>query len=316
MRARAGLWARLAASAALVALLLWKVDAAAVGRQLASASAAGVALVVLLHTADRLLMAVKWRGLLVARGLDPGLGEAVRAYYVSSFAGVFLPMTVGADLVRVGALRRAHVATRHVVASIALERLLGALAQALFCLVSVGLLVALRLRLRLPVGTLALAAALLLVAATLALPLSFRLATALAAAWSEADGLRGRLAELAHTYAAWRDQPAALRRFFLLTLLEGLLPITTYAAAAWALGVPVAWLQLVALVPLVYLLARLPVSVAGIGVEQGSYTAAAAALFGQPEAAAAAVSFLVSPIALLVALTPGALAWLWRRDHR
>ena len=49
-------------------------------------------------------MAWKWWLLVRSRDAALGLWAAVRAYYLASFAGYFLPMTVGADAVRIGAL--------------------------------------------------------------------------------------------------------------------------------------------------------------------------------------------------------------------
>ena len=100
--------------------------------------------VVALATLDRLLMAWKWWLLVRSRDASLGLWAAVRAYYLASFAGYFLPMTVGADAVRIGALAGTS-RTAVLVASVVLERLIGALAQAVLAVLSVGTLVTLGL---------------------------------------------------------------------------------------------------------------------------------------------------------------------------
>ena len=71
--------------------------------------------------------------------------------------------------------------------------------------------------------------------------------------------------------------------------------------------------ELAAVVPVVYLVARLPISAAGIGVEQGGFAYAATWLGLMAHAPAAAISFLVSPITLLIALLPGLAAWVRAR---
>jgi uncharacterized membrane protein YbhN (UPF0104 family) len=312
-----GLVLRAALSLGLVAVVVWWVGPSQLRESLAGASPGWVLVVIGLHTGDRLLMSYKWHRLLRVRQLPVGLGEAVRAYYVSSFAGVFLPMTVGADLVRVAAMRDSRVPSRTVIASIALERGLGALSQAVFCALSLGLIVALRLDADVSVGWLGAAVAALLVLLTTLLPLSFRLASELAARLGDRPGIGGKLAGLAAEYADWRAHPREIWVFLALTFLEGFFPIVTYLAAARALGVETSLIEMTALVPLVYLLARLPVSVAGIGVEQTSFVVAAATVLGMAAANAAAISFLVSPITLLIALLPGALAYVHvRRQSR
>lgn len=311
---RLGVALRIGASLALLAGVLWWANPREVAAKLVDVSLLGLLSVVLLHTGDRLLMAYKWRRLLRARDLPIGLGEAIRAYYVSSFAGMFLPMTVGADLVRLGAMRRSEISSSNMVASIAIERALGAVSQALFCLLSLGLIAGLRLKLAIPFTGLAALVGAMVVVLTLAMPLSFRLAAIADERWSGRQGLLAKLAGLAREYAAWQQHPREIWLFLLLTLLEGFFPIITYVAAAWALGVPTTVVEMTAVVPIVYLFARLPVSLGGLGAEQVGFVAAAA-LVGIGTDSAAAVSFLVV-FALLVALVPGALAWLLARGER
>lgn len=314
MTRRAGTIVRVGSSLALVGLVVWWAGGAELGGTLAGVGLGGLAGVAALHTGDRLLMAFKWQRLLAARGLGLPLGQAIRAYYVSSFAGVFLPMTVGADVVRVAALRGGPIGSGTLIASIAVERAIGAVSQAVFCAVSLGLIVAIRAGSEVPVGALAGIVATALLALTLALRVSFGSAEWLASALGERPGLLGKLASLADEYASWRRHPRAIRTFFWLTILEGLFPILTYRVAAAAIGVEVTVVEMAAVVPLVYLLARLPfLGIAGVGPEQAGFAVAAAALVGLTPADGAAISFLVSPIALLLALLPGAVAYVMMR---
>lgn len=315
MQRRLSLALRIGLSLALVALAVWWVDTAELRTALGRLTFWSLLPVVAMHTGDRLLMAFKWQRLLAARHGGLGLAEATRAYYVSSFAGVFLPMTVGADLVRVGALRNHRIGSGRLVASIVVERALGAVSQALFALLAVALVVALQLRADVPFGWLAAALALGTMAALAAIPLSFRLAHRLADRWEEHEGTMAKVGRLAREYAGWRAYPGPMRTFFLLTLLEGLFPIATYWVAARALGIAADAVELTATVPLVYLLARLPVSFGGLGGEQAGFAAAAATVGVMSAAQALAVSAVVSPFALLVALLPGAALWLVQRGR-
>lgn len=310
MTRRPGPASRIAVSVALMAAVVWWVGPADLWGSLRRVSLGGFVAVVLVHTGDRLLMAFKWQRLLQVRA--PGLtaGEAVRAYYVSSFAGFFLPMTVGADLVRVSALHGGAVESRPLIASIAMERTVGAVSQTLYCALSVVLLVVLQLGTRVPVAWLATAVIGMIVLAAVGLPLSFWLARGVDARLATSAGVAGKLAGLAREYASWQDHPQAIRQFFLLTLIEGLFPILSYLAAARALGVPASLVEMTAVVPLVYLISRMPIGVGGIGAEQTSFAGSAALLLGMAADDAAAISFLVSPLALLVALLPGAVAYV------
>ena len=150
-----------------------------IGARLGAANPLLMLGVVTLATVDRLLMAWKWWLLVRGRDATLGLWAAIRAYYLASFVGYFLPMTVGADAVRVGALARGG-RTAVLVASVVLERLIGALAQAVLAVLSVATLVSLGLGAQVgPAQRWALLAAVAL--AFLAFPFSFPVARWLAA---------------------------------------------------------------------------------------------------------------------------------------
>ena len=170
-RGRRGLRLRIAVSLALLLLLVLFVDWGRLGARLSSADPILMLAVVALATADRLLMAWKWWLLVRSRDAALGLWAAVRAYYLASFAGYFLPMTVGADAVRIGALAGTS-RPAVLVASVVLERLIGALAQAVLAGLSVVTLVTLGLGARVgPAERWGMGAAVVLAFA--AFPLSF-----------------------------------------------------------------------------------------------------------------------------------------------
>lgn len=85
------------------------------------------------------------RLLVVCRGLDLGHLGALRAYYVASFAGCFLPSTAGADAMRVAAISGPSRPSAEAAASVVVERALGFVAAACAALLSLGLLAGLAL---------------------------------------------------------------------------------------------------------------------------------------------------------------------------
>lgn len=300
---------RVLVSAALIVALLVFVDVREVFSMLLAASPAMLVVLIALHTADRVLMAFKWWLLLEAEKLGVGLSEAIRAYYISSFAGLFLPMTVGADIVRTVTMRHARQ-TAKIIATIVVERSIGALAQ--FALVGLSLLVIVQLGLAGPeamdttrLGTYIVVILLLL---AICLPLSFTVARRVARAWKGAGGVSDKLAELAAAYAGYSRHRGTLWTFLGLTVLEGFLPVTIHYYAAMALGLDVPYYVFVAIVPIAFLVARLPISLGGIGVQEGSFVALALIL-GFERDHAFAIAF-VSQITLVVALIPGAAAYL------
>jgi hypothetical protein len=283
------------------------VDRAELVRRLGGADPAWVLGIVGLVTADRLLMAWKWWLLVRGREAAVSLWAAVRTYYLASFAGFFLPMTLGADAVRVAALA-GEGRTAGLVASVVLERALGALAQGVLALVAVGALVALGLGATIGPRERWMAAG-VLVAAFLAFPLSFPLAGRAAGRLQAVGGWRGTLRALAAAYAGYAEAAGLVLVFFGLTLLEGCIPVVYHYMAGRALGLDLGFSLFVATVPLVFLVARLPVSLGGIGVLETSFVYLAGLLgLGRTEALSIA---LLAEAVVVVSLSPGALVYLF-----
>jgi uncharacterized protein (TIRG00374 family) len=123
-RTRVGLEA--AASAGILALLLWLSDPRSIWDTLSAADGSWFLAAVVLNTATVPLMAFRWKLLLAAKGLtDISLGWLTRTYFVALFAGQFLPAAIGGDAVRAVELgRRSHDAPE-AVASVLIDRLVG-----------------------------------------------------------------------------------------------------------------------------------------------------------------------------------------------
>jgi hypothetical protein len=303
---RRGFRLRLAVSLTLLFLLALFVDWGRFGARLAAANPLLMVGVVALATADRLLMAWKWWLLVRSRDVTLGLWAAIRAYYLASFVGYFLPMTVGADAVRVGALARAG-RTAVLVASVVLERVIGALAQAVLAGLSVATLVSLGLGAQVGPGERwALGAPVAL--AFLAFPFTFPVARWLAIRLGSRSGWCGALRALAEQYAGYGASTGLLCVFFGLTLLEGVVPVVIHYTSGRALGIDPGWTFYIATVPLVYLVARLPVSIGGLGFLELSFVSLAG-LLGVGWTDAFAIAGLATAL-YLTALIPGAFLYL------
>jgi glycosyltransferase 2 family protein len=303
---RRGLGLRIAVSFALLLLLALFVDWGRLGARLGAANPILVLAVVALATLDRCLMAWKWWLLVRSRDANLGLWATMRAYYLASFAGYFLPMTVGADAVRVGALAGTS-RPAVLVASVVLERLIGALAQAVLAGLSVATLVTLGFGARVgPAERWGLGAVVALAFA--AFPFSFPAARWVAARLGSGGGWRRALRVLAEQYAGYGGSTGLLCVFFALTLIEGGFPVVIHYAAGRALALNPGWSFYIATVPLVYLVARLPVSLGGLGFLELSFVTLAGFL-GVSLTDAFAITGLATAL-YLVALVPGAVLYL------
>ena len=271
---------RLTLGLGLLALILYFVDLREVVAVVTALEPWYLVAVLAVMYLDRALMAYKWRPLLRDAGVHLPYSVLLRSYLIAPLAAIFLPSTVGGDLFRLYHLSRYKVDTRAVLASIVVERVIGFVAM--LAVVGVGVGLGLYLlsdrweELAAIVGALAVA---LLLGAGLALVLvgvAFggvrRLVDRVAARLARYP-LVGKLHQVYTLYTQYLNRRRTLAVVFAWTLLEQMAPVVSVFILAQALHVNVSFLQLVAIVPLVLLAARMPVSLDGLGVMEGMYVA-------------------------------------------
>jgi uncharacterized membrane protein YbhN (UPF0104 family) len=147
-----------------------------------------------------------------------------------------------------------------------------------------------------------------MVAAFALFPVTFPVARWLARRLGPAKGWRGALRSLAEQYAGYGTSRGLLCAFFALTLLEGAFPVVIHYVAGKALSLDPGWTFYIATVPLVFLVARLPVSLGGLGFLELSFVSLAGFL-GVGRTEAFAIVGLATGL-YLVALIPGAVLYL------
>ena len=291
--------ARLTVTIGLLAILVFFVaDPREVGALIANVDLASMIAAVALSLADRFTMAYKWWLLLRSRTLAVNLWTAVRCYLASSLYGLVLPVTVGADAVRVLALR--HVGMMEVTASIVLERGLGVLAMGSVALLSCLLLASTVTEFEVQSLTLWLTGAIIV------MTILFAASLHVADRWATMDrsGSPSRIRRAAEAYGRYRRHPGLLTTFYTLSVGESLLSAVIAYVVAIGLGVSLPLYVFIATVPIALASARLPVSLGGFGVQEASFVFLAD-LVGVPSANALSI-MLVSDAAMLIALLPSA----------
>jgi len=122
----------LALTALAGAYLVWKIDFSTTVDILVDASLAWLALSAAIMIGTVPLMAVRWRWLLSAHGIEDRLPWLVRTYFTSYTAGQVLPTAIGGDAWRVVETSRRHLGrTGDITAIVLLERALGGAATLL-----------------------------------------------------------------------------------------------------------------------------------------------------------------------------------------
>lgn len=292
-------------AAAVYALWRW-VDWTRVGAALLAMSAGGVLLAIALAAADRVLMGFKWRQLVRAGGGTLRMRDAVSIYYQTSFADHVLPNLVTSEALRVYLGRERAIPAPLLLGSMAIERMLGALAA--LALAAAGLLVVaaqLEPQMR---GTF------IDIIAIASLMGAFGI---LAAWWTPLHRLAGHalrrwippkvfslLGNLSRTLVAYRAQPAALAINLLMAVVENLLTFLIFYVIGRAMGVPLPLVPFFAVIAVTSIVRRLAMYVEGRGLGEGS-AIVMFTLLGVPKDAAVALTFAHYAVWLVSSL-PGA----------
>lgn len=260
----------------------------ALGRLDAAPFAAAFAIV----AAGLVLSALRWRVLLAARGVALPLARAVRLYFVGYFFNLFLPTSVGGDVVRAVGVKGVPLAL--VAGTVLMERILG-----FGCLLALGL------------GASLVEPGLGIVRPTLYLAAGVYAAALAAVAFVPLDrvqvsrpGWRGGLWRTAQQLRGSAYPPAALARAVALSLGWQLALVAANGVLAHGLGGVASWSALLALVPVIQAVGMLPVSFGGLGVREMGY-AFFFARAGYEGAGAVALAACFLGVTLAVALVGG-----------
>lgn len=308
MTVRPGTLVRAAVTVALVVFLVRLVDFRALGKLLAAVNPLLLCTAVALSVCDRVVMFGKWFPLLRARVPKAPFQAAARVYLASGLAQFVLPVTVGADVLRARAVGQSHQAVAEVGASIVAERLLGLLASGGMSALALAVAIheSLSVRFLIPWSVVSIAAS----AAVLILPFS-RLGTGLMRRAAEGlpEGAWMRfLRRMAQGYAAYRTRPGLLVAVGILSVLEQCISIVLMGVVAMALGITITLPMLVVTMPLTLFVARLPISLGGLGVGEASMVYLLG-LFGVPTTDAVAVSVMCRAVDVPAMTLPGLVLW-------
>lgn len=298
---------KIAISVGLLAFLISRLDLARAGEIALEMRPDLLLLAVIVVIADRLFASYRWY-ILLPPGGSIGFGRIVRFMFVSGFLGLLVPGTVGVEAVRIYSLSRAASDLAMAFSSVLVERVFGVLS--LLSLVLVGLLIA-PLGLPPEIGQLALAglAAIALAGAVLMVP-RLRAMTSLLLVGSLLGRVRDKLEKLYSRLDAYRSRPGILVWSALLAVLFQLLRVVHVAVLAWGLGLDFQILHFVALLPIIFFLTLLPISIAGFGVRETSfvYLLGLAGIGAEAGFTLALLTFVTTQLTALVG------AWLYVRD--
>jgi uncharacterized protein (TIRG00374 family) len=295
---------RILVAIGLVAIVVTVADWHAVWKVLRSVKLWWVAAAFALVAVDRLLVNIRFDVLLAARGMVVGFGKLLRIQLAANFLGTFLPSSIGVDAVRITALCRSGFPTAPAVAATLIDRITLALATLLFGAATLLTLAGTRIPGRITQFVLLAAIAAVVVVAIGLHPRVRR--------WVRtrllpriAGRFRQGATNIANAALAYRHDGKAMWHTGLVTLALFLVRIAFAKALANACAVEVSYVDLLLVVPILWIVVMLPITIGGIGVQDVGYVVLMA-LVGVGAPAAFSMSILEHLIARLASL-PGAL---------
>lgn len=219
---------------------------------------------------DRLIMAYKWKILLDAKEISSSWRELIKVYFKGTFIGNLLPTSLGGDAVRAYELSRSTKTMVDVISSIIMERFLGFLSSALMAILVIPLLI-------LFVPGFPRILLFLLAVFFSAGVLFFLVLLRSEGRTSKLTACLGRLPwadkvlKISSSFVLYRNHPRALGKFFIWSFGEQLLPILATFLLAMALGLSIPLYYLIPIIPITQFFARIPISLSGLGIQEGLF---------------------------------------------
>ncbi len=253
------------------------------------------------------LMGVRWWWLLRYKAIPVGLGETIRLMYAGHFLNFFLPGTTGGDVIRgYLVIKRTHQRTVALV-TVLLDRFMGLAGMALLAgvmtLLTWGSGPARR-------AALAVGVIIAIIAGASLVMFSRTVARLL-----HLEGIIKRLPRsenfqrVIDTLHDLPRSPKTVATVGVLTILTHLLLPAGIACLGHALGLDVPVYLYFLYVPVIYILAAVPISLGGLGVAEGMYIVFFAQAAGAMNSAALALALLARLTPMVLSL-PGLVFWL------
>jgi uncharacterized membrane protein YbhN (UPF0104 family) len=301
MRKLLALLIKAAVSGLLLYYALSAVNIGAIKDRLSQIDPRWIGLGLLLLLAQVLLLALRWRRIVIQCGSDLSLAQAFRFSMIAAFFNQTLPSSVGGDALRVWFLGK-HANWRVAAYSVLLDRVIGVVALAAIVVACLPWTLAL---VRDPVGR----------AALLLIGWGFIAAGAIfvGLAWPRLQILQRwvptrHLAAVATVALSILRSPPALAAIFSLSIAIHMITTLAGWCAARAIGADIPLSYCLFLVPPVILLTAVPISIAGWGVREGAMVAAFA-YAGLPQSDGLIVSLLFGAGFLAVGVI-GGIFWI------
>lgn len=311
-RAIAGPLLKLLVSAALIWILLSRIDGARLLDMARTAAPSWLAMSIVVYFAMLLASAWRWGVLLEAQHVRLPFRTLTSSFLVATFFNNFLPSNIGGDVVRIADTAKSAGSKTLATTVVLIDRGIGLLGLVLIA--ALGASAWTRPDSMGPVGPgmlwLGLGLGAVIATPALANPEWFaRMLQPLRSLHPE--WISERIARLTAALVRFRETPAALAQCFAGAVVVQALLVVFYLAVAYSLRVDIAIADLAFIVPVTFIVQMLPVSMNGFGVREATFGFYFSRL-GLPLESALLVSLMGAAMIMLCSLS-GAAVYVARR---
>jgi uncharacterized protein (TIRG00374 family) len=316
VKGRLTFFLRLSVSVALVWFILTKIEWAGLVEVIRNTTLFNISVFIILSILLAFLLiwvsCLKWQILLATRQIRVPMVKLLSLYVIGYFFNNLLPSNVGGDVVRMYELRRYTGQTSESVASVFLERFIGA--SALVFMAALSLIINWALFSRSPllwviIGILgAYGGGVWLIFDRRALKAIMGRISIKALA-----RIGNKLKEIHDAIYRFRENKGVIVRTFLLSILYNILAIFNVQVCFFGLNIPVSLWDTAVTVPIVLLVGMLPISLGGLGLSEGAYVYGYG-LFGISVPAAFSAALLLRAKTILTGALGGVFYGLQKRS--
>jgi len=301
-------------SAALIAILLARIDTAKLWQIARTASLGWLALALVAYLVMILASAWRWGLLLEAQGIPSRFRWLTSSFLVATFFNNFLPSNIGGDVIRIadtaGAAGSKTLATTIVLADRAIG-LLGLVLVAAGGATAGPRLVAAGPGIGAPMLWAAFFGATLVCVLVLlkpvAVPALLQPLRKVHPEWVDT-----RLGRLTAALDRFRGAPGSLAGCFAGAIFVQAVLVGFYLAIARSMDIPIGYLELALVVPITFVVQMVPVSMNGFGVREATFGLYFSRL-GLPLESALLVSLVGAALIMLFSLSGAATYWIRKR---
>jgi uncharacterized protein (TIRG00374 family) len=225
---------------------------------------------------DRVVMSYRWAILLRTKEIKIPLFNITKIYFLSSFWGTFLPSSVAPDVIKVYVASKHNSNTSDVVSSVVVDRIIGLFSLSLVAFLS--LLVVLYYRRMQEYSMQGYSSVFLVVLIilflTTLLPFFDRLPLKKVKSRFHflQEGILWKfLAKFYNSCKEYKTNKTAIFKVFSVSLINHILAISMIYVLSLSLGLQISVLYLFIFIPLINFLIMIPISIGGLGIQEGAY---------------------------------------------